>query len=192
MQTILAFIIAATLSSPPEVDIAKISVEVCSKVREKNRDSAIHIARKMLAVEKSLGVPGQFLGMSLAAACLESGFNPKAKGDKRGKRYKAIGVLQLWPFYEKAYDTVRTDPVSATKGWLKHIMRMLPKVKKQCRYRSLERVWVAAWVTGIRYRKPGGRCKEKPLHYKQLKKIRKAINKQRQIYRQRDKSRQLP
>ena len=41
MQTILAFIIAATLSSPPEVDIAKISVEVCSKVREKNRDSAI-------------------------------------------------------------------------------------------------------------------------------------------------------
>lgn len=176
----------------PEPDIAKIAVESCSRVKEKNRLKAIQVARSMLEVEISAGVPKQFLGMSLAAACLESGFNAKAKGDKRGKRYKAVGVLQLWPFYERVYGTVRTDPVSATKGWLKHIMRMLPKVKKQCRYKSTEKTWVAAWVTGIRYRKPGGRCKEKPLHYRQLKKIRRAISKHRQKYPQRDKQPRVP
>ena len=174
-----------TLANPGEIDVAKISVESCSRVKKKNMQSALSIARKMLDVEKSMGVPKQFYGMSLAAACLESGFNPRAKGDKRGKKYKAIGVLQLWPFYKRVYGTVRTDVVSSTASWLKHIMRMLPKVKKQCRYKSTERIWVAAWVTGIRYKKPGGRCKEKPLHYKQLKKIRKAINKQRKKYQQR-------
>jgi len=166
------------LSNPSYIDVAKISVESCSRVREKNRPSAIKIAREMLAVEKSMGVPKQFVGMSLAAACLESGFNPLAKGDKRRKSFKAIGVLQLWPFYKKAYGTVRTDVVSSTESWLKHIKRMIPMVKKQCRYKSIEKIWVAAWVTGVRYKKPGGRCMERPLHYRQLKKIRKAIKRQ--------------
>ena len=183
MQVLLAFLI--TLSSPikpiESPDIAQIAVDQCNRVKKKNRGDALLVARQMLEVEKLMGVPKQFHGMSLAAACLESGFNPKAKGDKRGKKYKAIGVLQLWPFYIKAYGTKRTDPVSSTKSWLKHIMRMLPKVKKQCRFRSTKRLWIAAWVTGIRYKKPGGRCNEKPLHYKQLKKIRKAINAQRQV-----------
>lgn len=184
MFTIL---LALALSSPSDIDVAKISVETCQRVKEKNRPAAIKIARKMLAIEKSMGVPEQFLGMSMAAACLESGFNPLAKGDKRGKSFKAIGILQLWPFYKKAYGTVRTDVVSSTESWLKHIIRMVPKVKRQCRYKTTEKVWVAAWVTGIRYRKPGGRCKERPLHYRQLKKIRKAMKRQLRKSPQRDK-----
>jgi len=188
LQAIMIFVMAisAPINLEPKVDLARVAVESCSKVREKNKESAVLIARKMLAVEKSMGVPDQFLGMSLAAACLESAFNPLAKGDKRGKKFKAIGVLQLWPWYKKAYGTTRTDIVSSTTSWLRHIMRMLPKVKKQCRYRSTKKIWVAAWVTGVRHKKPGGRCKEKPLHYKQLKKIRKAMKKQLQKPRQSD------
>ena len=174
----------STAQQSDEIDLAKIAVESCKRVRPQNIQQAVQTARKMLAVEKTMGVPKQFHGMSLAAACLESGFNPNAKGDKRGKRYKAIGILQLWPFYEKAYGTNRRDPVDSTKSWLKHIIRMVPKVKKQCRYRTIERIWVAAWVTGIRYKKPGGRCKEKPLHYKQLKKIRRLIKRAQQEKRQ--------
>ena len=185
MQVILALIIAMSSQAPSQkidIDLAQIAVDSCKKVKQKNRESVILIARKMLSIEKSMGVPEQFLGMSLAAACLESGFNPGAKGDKRGKKYKAIGILQLWPWYQRAYGTIRTDVESSTKSWLKHIMRMVPKVKKRCRYKSVEKIWVAAWVTGVRSKKEGGRCREKPLHYRQLKKIRKAIDKQRQNY----------
>ncbi len=188
MQAIMIFImtVSAPISLDSDIDLARVAVESCSKVREKNRESATLIARKMLAVEKSMGVPKEFHGMSLAAACLESAFNPFAKGDKRGKKFKAIGILQLWPWYEKAYGAIRTDVVSSTASWLKHIMIMIPKVKKQCRYRSTEKIWVAAWVTGVRYRKPGGRCKERPLHYKQLKKVRKAMKKQLRKLQQSD------
>jgi hypothetical protein len=184
LQVLLALLIAISPhnSPSPDLDLAITAVDACKRVRHKNKPAAVAIAIKMLAVEKSMGIPEQFWGMSLAAACLESGFNPNAKGDKRGKKYKAIGVLQLWPFYVKAYGTDRRDPVSSTASWLKHIISMVPKVKKKCRYKTTERIWVAAWVTGIRYRKPGGRCREKPLHYKQLKKIRKSISKQRQKY----------
>ncbi len=178
-----------------EVDIAKIAVESCKKVSESKKQKAIAVANKMLSIEKSMGVPDQFLGMSLAAACLESGFNPSAQGDWRVRKRRnkerrvamAVGILQLWPFYIKAYGVDRRDVESSTKGWLKHIIRMVPKVKKQCRYRSVEKIWVAAWVTGIRYKKAGGRCREKPLHYRQLKKIRKLVQAERlKKYQRRD------
>jgi len=175
------------LDNQSGIDLAQISVDSCKRVRQKNKQSAILIAREMLAIEKSMGIPKQFLGMTLAAACLESGFNPKARGDKRGKKYKAIGILQLWPWYKRAYGTVRTEVASSTRSWLQHIIRMVPKVKKRCKYKSVEKIWVAAWVTGVRAKKTGGRCREKPLHYRQLKKIRKAINRQRQKYHTRGK-----
>ena len=77
----------STAQQTHEIDIAKIAVESCKRVRPQNTQQAVQTARRMLAVEKTMGVPKQFQGMSLAAACLESGFNANAKGDKRGKRY---------------------------------------------------------------------------------------------------------
>mgnify|MGYP001206156002 CR=1 FL=1 len=85
----------------------------------------------------------------------------------------AIGVLQLWPWYERAYGVDRKDPKSAANAWLKHIKRQLSGVKRMCKHRSLRKVWVAAWVTGIRYKKTGGRCNERPKHYRFFKKIRR-------------------
>jgi hypothetical protein len=59
---------------------------------------------------------------------------------------------------------------------MKHIARMIPKVKKQCRYKTPEKIWLAAWVTGIRYKKKGGRCREKPKHLRYLKKMHRVYN----------------
>ena len=164
--------------SHTEVDIPKIAVEACSRVKEKNKDKALAVARRMFEVEKKFDIPSKFRGMSLAAACLESAFNPLAKGDKskKRKRYMAIGVLQLWPWWEKSYKVDRTNPEQSTEAWLKHIFRQIPRVKKRCRSRSKDKTFVQAWVHAIRAPKPSGRCKERPLHLRQMKKIRKIIN----------------
>ena len=134
----------------------------------------------LIKVEKQYNVPNELKGMLLAAACVESGFNPKAKGDRKfskdKKTPKAIGILQMWPVYEKMYPGLdRTNPEQAAHGWMKHIVSKLPKVDKQCRYKTDYRRWVAAWVTGIRYKKPGGRCLEKPKHLKVLRRWHRHI-----------------
>lgn len=141
------------------------------------------VVDKLIAVEKQYNVHPSVRGMVLAAACLESGFNPKAKGDRKFSKNKktpmAIGVLQMWKYYEKAYGVDRTDPVSSAHGWLKHIVRQLSKVKRQCKFKSKKKLWVAAWVTGIRYKKKGGRCYERPLHLKLLRRWQRKVRKDR-------------
>ena len=140
------------------------------------------LLRRLVDVEKVYKVPKPMQGMILAAACAESGYNPKAKGDRKFSRSKkkpmAIGLLQLWPIYEKMYPGLdRTDPIAAAHAWMKHIVRQIPKVRRKCKYRTTSKIWVAAWVTGIRYYKPTGRCKEKPKHLRILKKWQRAIKK---------------
>lgn len=138
----------------------------------------------LIEVEKSFNPPESVRGMVLAAACMESCFNPRAKGDRKfsksGKKPMAIGILQLWPIYERMFPGLdRTNPKQAATGWMTHIVRQLPKVKRQCKYRKPYKLWVAAWVTGIRYKKKGGRCRERPNHLRLLKKWHKKIKKQK-------------
>lgn len=142
------------------------------------------IIGQLIKIERSFNPPPEMRGMLLAAACMESGYNPKAKGDKKFSKSKkkpmAIGILQMWPFYEKAYPGVdRTDPKSAATAWMQHIVKQLPKVKKTCKYKTDAKNWLAAWVTGIRSKKKGGRCNERPLHYRLLKRWHKNIRKSR-------------
>jgi hypothetical protein len=156
----------------------------CTNARASHVDT--ELLWRLVDVEKLYGPPPELRGMILAAACVESGFNPRAKGDKKfsknGKKPMAVGILQMWGVYEKAYGVNRTDPVSSAHGWMKHIVRMLPKVKKQCRYSTQKRLWIAAWVTGIRSAKKGGRCKETPKHLRTLRRWHKNIKKQRYIH----------
>jgi len=133
----------------------------------------------LIEVEKAYQVPSEVRGMLLAAACLESGYNPLAKGDrkfsKNKKKAMAIGIVQQWRWYEKYYGTDRTDPYSAADTWMRHIVSKLAKVKKQCKFKSEKKLWIAAWVTGVRSPKDGGRCYQKPNHYKLLRKWHKNI-----------------
>jgi len=126
----------------------------------------------LINVEKEYNVPSSLKGMLLAAACTESGYNALAAGDKKFSKSKkkpmAIGILQLWPIYVKMYKIDRKNPTASAHAWMKHIVSKLKKIDKQCGYKTQRRRWIAAWVTGIRYKKPGGRCKERPTHLKTL------------------------
>jgi len=150
---------------------------VCSTptIAEDERIAAVATAMTMLHVEQELGIPEHMLGMSVAAASVESGFNAAAKGDhkfSRRGRPKAIGVLQLWPWVEK-YDVDREDVLSSTHFWLGHIQRVKKKTDRQCRSRHPRTQWRQAWVTAVRYPKPSGRCREKPRHWRHFLRLRR-------------------
>jgi hypothetical protein len=135
-------------------------------------------------------IPRSLRGMLLAAACRESRFNPRARGDwrlRRGRRVAmAHGVVQLWPWWERHYGINRDDHKAAALAWLTHIVH---QYKKNQRYRrcpssfSEERRWVAAWVQVARggrvNRSNRYRCFEVPSHYKTLKKWRRTIERDR-------------
>ena len=150
----------------------------------KSESIDLEIIDTLIEIEIRFGVPKALRGMTLAAACMESGFNPNAKGDRKfskdKKTPKALGLFQQWKIYEKMYPGMdRADPRSSAATWMHHIVKQIPKIKKRCGYKTDERIWIAAWVTGIRYRKPGGRCKERPKHLRLLRKWHKQIKKNR-------------
>jgi len=166
----------------PLIDQAMIN---CKNARGKEID--VQLLWDLAKVENEYRPPTVVRGMILAAACMESGYNPAAKGDRKFSRSKkkplAIGILQMWPIYEKMYPGLdRTNPVQAAHAWMKHIVKMVPRVKKQCRFKKPQKVWVAAWVTGIRYKKPNGRCNERPKHLRILKRWQRNIKNEREIY----------
>lgn len=171
-------------SSYPTYEELKLKALYECPMRDSSKIDAT-IIDKLIEVEKQYNVHPSARGMVLAAACMESGFNPKAKGDKKFSKNKktpmAIGILQMWRWYEKTYKVDRTDVASSAHGWMKHIVRMLPRVKKQCKFKSEKKLWVAAWVTGIRYPKKGGRCYERPLHLRILRKWQKQVRKDRRL-----------
>jgi hypothetical protein len=153
----------------------------CPNAGSENID--LNILDILVKVEKEYDIPCSLRGMLLAAACYESGYNPEALGDRSfSKRNKplAVGILQLWPWWTKAkygYNVDRRNPEQSARAWMSHIASRLPKVKKSCRFKDKERLWVAAWVHAIRKPKKGGRCYEKPNHLKLLKKWHKSIKK---------------
>ena len=197
MKKILIFaVVLLGLLSPPAMaidheitydELMTQAIENCPYAREENIKPAI--LWELVEVEKAAGVPSSLRGMILAAACKESGYNPNAKGDHKFSKNKktpmAIGILQMWRIYEKMYPGLdRTNPKEAAQAWISHIIKKIPKVKRQCRYKTEEKIWVAAWVTGIRSKKIGGRCKERPLHLRQLKRWHRNIKKLRAIERE--------
>ena len=99
----------------------------CAITTVKREDRALINARRLLLVERKEKIPEFMIGMTLAAACSESCFNDKAKGDhkfsKKGKP-KAIGILQLWPWVEK-YGVDRRNLESSATFWLSHIKKQM-------------------------------------------------------------------
>ena len=70
------------------------------------------IIEKLVEIEdfyfKVYNIPVELRGMLLAAACVESGYNARAKGDwkitfKTKKHPRAKGILQFWHWAEKEY-----------------------------------------------------------------------------------------
>jgi len=160
-------------------ELVERAIEVCYPQMKKIPDQYYINATQLLQVEYALRVPDSMRGMTLAAACVESGFNEKAEGDHRfskdGKTPKAIGILQMWPVYEHAYKVNRRDVVSSAKGWLTHIERQVPSVRKNCKTKTEVDTWRLAWVHGVRAPKAGGRCHENVNHWYVFLKIKSKL-----------------
>jgi hypothetical protein len=156
------------------------AIEKCKLTNKKNLKRSYKNAARLLRVEKKVGIPFLMYGMTLAAACLESAYNEKAKGDhKFSKKRKplAIGILQLWPWTKK-HGVDRMNLESSAEFWLRHVVQQKSKVKKRCKSRINLRLWRQAWVTAVRAPKKGGRCRETPNHWKlflRLQKVKKNI-----------------
>tara|TARA_A100001391_G_scaffold183988_1_gene151571 strand:- start:1001 stop:1648 length:648 start_codon:yes stop_codon:yes gene_type:complete len=133
------------------------------------------IVSLLIKIEMEQNLPSNLRGMLVAAACHESGFEVNAKGDYRKGKPMALGLFQMWPWWEKAYKIDRKDPEQSAVAYIKHIKKMYAKVGRQCNSKTLTRKWLAAWATAIRAPKKGGRCNETPLFYKVVKKWHKNI-----------------
>lgn len=155
--------------------LADEAIKICKNVRSKNADMARRNAHRLLLVEKHVGIPMMMYGMTLAAACSESGFNESAKGDhkfSKRRKPKAIGILQLWPWVKK-YGVDRENLESSAEFWLRHIIRQHPSIKRRCKPRRKLKAWRQAWVTAIRAPKKSGRCNETPKHWRMFLKLQK-------------------
>jgi len=155
-----------------------------------NHDNEM-VIDQIIDIERRHNLPEGIRGMLLAAACHESGFNPKARGDhkfsKKGKAM-ALGLYQMWSWWsneKRGYGIDRTDVVESTEAYIVHVKKQLPKVRKKCGIKNDTRQWVVAWATAIRKPKKEGRCYEAPKFYKRvLKKWHKQIKKDVRIYEQ--------
>ena len=85
----------------------------------------------------------------------------------------------MWPWWEKAYNINRRSVEEAADAYLKHVKKMLPKVKKKCRIKDKKRTWLAAWATAIRAPKKEGRCGERPKFTYILNRWHRNIKKER-------------
>ena len=159
--------------------LAETALSVCYPDSNKIPQQYFTNAMKLLKVEREMKIPESMRGMTLAAACAESGFNANAEGDhkfsKDGKTPMAIGILQMWPLYEKAYKVKRRDVESSAKGWLTHISRQVSWVERTCKTKTESDTWLLAWLHGVRGPKKGGRCKESTYHWRLFKKIKSGI-----------------
>ena len=157
----------------------------CRNATQANLETGI--IEKLVEIEHfyfvSHSIPDELRGMLLAAACVESGYNAKAKGDwkitlKPKKHPRAKGILQFWQWAEKKYALNRLDPIDSAHVWMQHIVNVHDK--NFCRgYRLTKKQrWLGAWAQAVRGRltkENRYRCFERTKHWKKLRKWKKNI-----------------
>lgn len=180
---VVAFLLSTTTvwqeDVPTYEEIVDQAIHNCRNAGRRDVDEKI--LWTLVEAEQRYKVPDEVRGILLAQACGESGYNPLAMGDYRNKRARARGLFQMWRWWERSYDIDREDPYQAADAHMKHIVRVLKKIKKRCKHRTIKKQWIAAWVTSIRAPKPGGRCGETPKHWRILKRWHRNIMKARKL-----------
>tara|TARA_Y100001938_G_C7880577_1_gene324796 strand:+ start:86 stop:664 length:579 start_codon:yes stop_codon:yes gene_type:complete len=153
----------------------------------KTEDLETGIIEKLAEVEdfyfQAYNIPEELRGMLLAAACVESGYNARAKGDwkivfKTKKHPRAKGILQFWHWAEKEYGLNRLDPIQSAHVWMVHVSNT--RIKNFCSgYRLTEKQkWLGAWSQAVRGRltkENRYRCFQRTKHWKKLRKWKKNI-----------------
>jgi hypothetical protein len=156
----------------------------CISNRTPNRAMVL----SLLSIERAAGIPELARGLTVAAACRESGMKPTRRGDWRlksdrrvhckegetGCKARALGLFQHWRWARKGIKRVcgwtwsadiRTEWKCAARFWARHVVAQVPSVRKHCRYKDELAVWKAAHRTAVTMpkcvsRTPGGRCRK--------------------------------
>ena len=157
----------------------------CRNATEQNLSTGI--IEKLVEIEdfyfQAYNIPEDLRGMLLAAACVESGYNARAKGDwkitfKTKKHPRAKGILQFWHWAEKEYGLNRLDPIQSAHVWMVHVANT--RDKNRCRSYRLtnKQKWLGAWAQAVRGRltkENRYRCFQRTKHWKKLRKWKKNI-----------------
>ena len=157
----------------------------CRNAKQKALDTGI--IEKLVEIEdfyfQAYKIPEDLRGMLLAAACVESGYDARAKGDwkitfKTKKHPRAKGILQFWHWAEKEYGLNRLDPIQSAHVWMIHVANA--RDKNRCKGYKLtnKQKWLGAWAQAVRGRltkENRYRCFQRTKHWKKLKKWKRNI-----------------
>ena len=86
---------------------------------------------QLLNLEREHGVPEPFHGMTLAKACIESGYKPNIRGDCKGDNCRAVGMIQLWP-WTRRFGVDRSDPYASVRFLLERVQVGLKYLHRKC------------------------------------------------------------
>lgn len=183
---------ASRVSPPPSVsapirdaELIDMALHHCPHLSRKRRAALDEkLLHHLLDAERGFSVPEAFRGMTLAKACIESGFNPEARGDcNREGRCRAVGIFQLWPWTTR-FGIDRTDPQQAARFLLSRVeLGAKTKVRHWCRgVRRHDDRWRVAWLRvnrgpWTRDREP--RCDGKPHGLRMLQRWQRQIRRER-------------
>ena len=196
MSSLIAIIFSSIVSFSPETPLQTAILDQamqCPNIKESDWEygypTRSHL-RQILEVEEQFDIPLVMRGMLLAMACHESGYNPKATGDFRGRHPMAIGLYQQWPWFEKhqragGYGISRRDIVQSSMAQMQLWVKQVEKAVKLCRSarEDVEAKWAIAQVRAARGPvqtcrlglggKDCNRCKQRSKHYDLFIKWRK-------------------
>lgn len=122
---------------------------------------------ELLAIERAAGFPDDVRGLTVAAACNESGFKPGARGDyvSRGAGVReptSYGLLQFQAWAKRHIRKLgaktrdpRLDWRASARFWTAHVAKQVPRVVRVCGYTDPVDIWRAAHLTAIRAPKCG-------------------------------------
>ncbi len=114
----------AALAEPPtppptDAELMHQALHRCRSVSRARREGIDRkLLQKLLDLERAHGVPEAYRGLTLAKACIESGFSASSRGDCKGGHCRAVGMVQLWPWTER-FGVNRRDPVASVRFLLK-------------------------------------------------------------------------
>ena len=135
----------ASLAKPPRFvpskeSLVNIAASLCKNARKPVNKAFLRV---LMDYEVKHKVPSYARGIILAAACKESGFRAKPR---RGDKGKAVGLLQMWPWWEKL-GVKRERPGPVVDAWLSHVNKSKKKARRKCK--APWRAWLVAqaWVS---------------------------------------------
>jgi hypothetical protein len=116
-----AFAAARRTATITDAELMHQAVHACRSLSRARRvDFDVSLFQRLLDLERELGVPEKFRGMTIAKACIESGYSAGSKGDCKDGSCKAVGIIQLWPWTQR-FGVDRSDPIASVRFLLERV-----------------------------------------------------------------------